>query len=138
MANEDARLVTLYMSISATMILIIICIVEGEIALPKTNTGWISLIISHVFYAYAMIAFFISISLIGAGETTFYNNIEPIMAVGVGFLFLGQNLSVLQYVGILIVLTALLYNGKKRPNDQQPHQDWTQQRKMRCQIITKE
>jgi len=113
MANEDARLVTLYMSISATIILIIVCLLKGGFALPKTDAGWVSIIISHVFYAYAMIAFFISISLIGAGETTFYNNIEPIMAVGVGFLFLDQNLTILQYVGVLIVLIALLYNGKK-------------------------
>jgi DME family drug/metabolite transporter len=113
MANEDARLVTLYMSISATIILIIVCLLKGEFALPETGSGWVSIIISHVFYAYAMIAFFISISLIGAGETTFYNNIEPIMAVGVGFLFLDQNLTILQYVGVLIVLIALLYNGKK-------------------------
>jgi drug/metabolite transporter (DMT)-like permease len=113
MANEDARLVTLYMSISATIILIIVCLLKGEFALPETGSGWVSIISSHVFYAYAMIAFFISISLIGAGETTFYNNIEPIMAVGVGFLFLDQNLTILQYVGVLIVLIALLYNGKK-------------------------
>ena len=113
MANKDARLVTLYLSISATIILIIVCLLKGGFALPKTDAGWVSIIISHVFYAYAMIAFFISISLIGAGETTFYNNIEPIMAVGVGFLFLDQNLTILQYVGVLIVLIALLYNGKK-------------------------
>ena len=60
-----------------------------------------------------MIAFFTAISIIGAGETTFFNNIEPIMAVGAGFLFLNQNLTILQYTGILIVILALLYYGKK-------------------------
>lgn len=113
MANEDARLVTLHMCISATLILIIVCLLNGGFALPKTDSGWIIIITSHAFFAYATIAFFIAISLIGAGETTFYNNIEPIMAVGVGFLFLNQNLTILQYVGIFIVLIALLYNGKK-------------------------
>lgn len=81
--------------------------------LPNSSVGWISILISHAFYAYAMISFFIAISIIGAGETTFYNNIEPIMAVGAGYLFLNQNLTMFQYIGILIVLLALLYHGRK-------------------------
>ena len=46
-------------------------------------------------------------------QTTFYNNIEPIMAVGAGYLFLNQNLTMFQYIGILIVVLALLYHGRK-------------------------
>ena len=113
MDNEDARVVTFYMCISATLILIIICSVSGDFETPKINSGWIAILASHAFYAYAMITFYIAISSIGARETTFYNNIEPIMAVGAGYLFLNQNLSILQYLGISIVLVALLYNGKK-------------------------
>ena len=113
MVNEDARIVTLYMCISATLILIIMCLLTGDFSIPKIKIGWITIITSHAFYAYAMIAFYSAISLIGARDTTFYNNIEPIMAVGAGFLFLGQNLTVLQYIGIFIVLIALLYNGKR-------------------------
>ncbi len=113
MTHEDARLVTLHMSISATLILIIFCLLDGGFMLPNSSVGWISILISHAFYAYAMISFFIAISIIGAGETTFYNNIEPIMAVGAGYLFLNQNLTMFQYIGILIVLLALLYHGRK-------------------------
>jgi DME family drug/metabolite transporter len=113
MADESPLLVILYLSISATLILVIVCLLEGGFVLPKTSGGWISILISQVFFAYAMIAFFIAISIIGAGETTFFNNIEPIMAVGAGFLFLNQNLTILQYTGILIVILALLYHGKR-------------------------
>jgi len=113
MVNEDARVVTLYLCTSATLVFIFICFFSGQFTVPKTNAGWISVATSHLFYAYATIAFYISISLIGAGETTFYINIEPIMAVAAGFLLLGQSLTALQYAGIFIVILALLYNGSK-------------------------
>jgi drug/metabolite transporter (DMT)-like permease len=120
MVNEDARLVTLYMCFSTTLILIVMCLFSGGISLPKTNSGWTIIITSHAFYAYAMISFYISISLIGAGETTFYNNIEPIMAVGAGFLLLGQTLVTMQYVGIFVVVFALLFNERRRIVNVQP------------------
>ena len=113
MADENPLLIILYLSISSTLILVIVCLLKGGFVLPKTGGGWIIILISQVFFAYAMIAFFTAISIIGAGETTFFNNIEPIMAIGAGFLFLNQNLTILQYTGILIVILALLYYGKK-------------------------
>jgi drug/metabolite transporter (DMT)-like permease len=66
-----------------------------------------------VFYAYALIGYYVAIAMIGAGYTTFYSNVEPVMAVGTGFLFLGQSLAPLQYAGIFVVVMALLYAGRK-------------------------
>jgi drug/metabolite transporter (DMT)-like permease len=113
MVNQDARTATLYICVSTTIMMIIVSIVTGDFTLPKTNNGWISILTSQVFYAYSMIAFYIAISMIGAGDTTFYSNIEPIMAVGTGFLFLGQSLAPLQITGICVVVFALLYAGRK-------------------------
>lgn len=120
MANEDARHVTLYICVSTTLTMMIVCLISGGFQLPTTSLGWISIGTSHIFYAYSMIAFYIAISTIGAGETTFYSNIEPIMAVGAGFLFLGQTLANLQYAGIIIVVLALLYNERKRTTNAPP------------------
>jgi len=114
MVNQDARTATLYICISTTLMMIIVSVVTGDFKLPDTNGGWISIVTSNAFYAYSMIAYYIAISMIGAGDTTFYSNIEPIMAVGTGFLFLGQSLAPLQFVGIVVVVFALLYAGRKK------------------------
>jgi len=116
MVNQDARTATLYICVSTTIMMIVVSIVTGDFTLPTTNNGWISILTSQVFYAYSMIAFYIAISMIGAGDTTFYSNIEPIMAVGTGFLFLGQSLAPLQIIGICVVVFALLYAGRKKPS----------------------
>lgn len=115
MVNQDPRTATLYICISTTLMMIVISLVTGDFKLPNTNSGWIGLSTSHAFYAYSMIAYYIAISKIGAGDTTFYSNIEPIMAVGTGFVFLGQSLEPLQYIGIVVVVFALLYAGRKKP-----------------------
>jgi drug/metabolite transporter (DMT)-like permease len=114
MVNQDARTATLYICVSTTLMMIVVSIVTGEFTLPTTNSGWISILTSQAFYAYSMIAYYIAISMIGAGDTTFYSNIEPVMAVGTGFLFLGQSLAPLQIVGICVVVFALLYAGRKK------------------------
>ena len=90
MTNEDPRLITFYLCISATLVFWLVCVLTGNFSAPNTYFGWTTLVTSHLFYAYATIAFFISISLIGAGETTFYINIEPIAAIGSGFFLLGM------------------------------------------------
>ncbi len=113
MNKKDPRIITLHICVYATLVLFCICLATGKLALPVTFHGWTNVMISQIFYAYAMISFFIAISLIGAGNTTFYSNFEPILAVASGFLFLGQNLVMLQYVGIFIVVIALFLSENK-------------------------
>ena len=113
MNKKDPRIITLHICVYATLVLFCICLATGKLALPVTFHGWTNVMISQIFYAYAMISFFIAISLIGAGDTTFYSNFEPILAVASGFLFLGQNLVMLQYVGIFIVVIALFLSENK-------------------------
>ncbi|MAV87679.1 MAG: hypothetical protein CMM67_05465 [Rhodospirillaceae bacterium] len=113
MSNHDPRKITLYICVYTTLLMAFISLANGKLALPVTFQGWTSVMISIIFYAYAMISFFIAISIIGAGDTTFYSNFEPILAVASGFLFLGQNLVMFQYIGILIVVVALFLSENK-------------------------
>lgn len=115
MVDQDPRQATLYICIATTVIMAVVSLMTGDFKLPNTGLGWTSILTSHAFYAYSIIGYYIAISMIGAGDTTFYCNIEPIMAVGTGFLFLGQSLAPLQYVGICVVVFALLYAGRKKP-----------------------
>ena len=112
-SKQDPRIITLYICVYTTLLMSFICLATGELAFPVTLIGWTNVTISIIFYAYAMIAFFFAISIIGAGDTTFYSNFEPILAVVSGFLFLGQNLVILQYVGVFIVVLALFLSENK-------------------------
>src|SRR5262245_17061154 len=67
--SGDSRPVTLYLSTVAAIVLIAFCAGHGDIALPNTAGGWTGFVAAMVFYAFAVIAFFIAVSMIGPART---------------------------------------------------------------------
>ena len=61
-----------------------------------------------MFYAFAMIAFFIAISMIGPVRVSLLSYAEPVVATGLGVALLGETLVPLQIMGIAIVIIALV------------------------------
>ena len=61
----DFRRVTLHIVAIAAAVLVVICAAHGEFALPQTGFGWLGFIGTSAFYAFAIITFFIAISMIG-------------------------------------------------------------------------
>ena len=112
MLGQDSRQVTLYLSAAATAAMIVISSFVGHFQLPVTTAGWAGFMFSNVLYAAAIIGFYISISMVGAGAATFFVNLEPIVVVGAGYVFLGQVISAWQMVGIVIVIGALIYGSQ--------------------------
>jgi drug/metabolite transporter (DMT)-like permease len=104
----DSRPVTLYMAAVASVLLIALCAAHGEFVLPQTGLGWIGFVGAAVFYAFAMIAFFIAISMIGPVRVSLLSYAEPVIAAGLGVTLLGETLAPAQVVGIALVVTALV------------------------------
>ena len=88
--DGDARPVTLYMSAIASVLLLLLCAASGDFAFPHTQTGWIGFGAAAVFYGFAIITFFIAISMIGPVRAALfsysYERYEPFLA----FLFSGR------------------------------------------------
>ena len=110
--DEDPRQATLYMAGTALLVMIFVMLIRNEFDLPVNTDGWIGFILSNIFYAAAMIGFFYAISMTGAGATTFFSNLEPLVVTGAAFLFLGQTLLPLQLLGVLIVVGALIFYAR--------------------------
>jgi len=68
----DARPPTLHMAAAASVLLVIICTASGDFALPQTSSAWIGFIASTALYGFAMIAFFIAVSMIGPVRACFF------------------------------------------------------------------
>jgi probable blue pigment (indigoidine) exporter len=81
----------------------------GDVRFPVTTAGWTGFLMSHVLYAAAIIGFYRSIAMVGAGAATFFVNLEPIVVVGAGYVLLGQMVTPWQMVGVAIVIAALIY-----------------------------
>jgi drug/metabolite transporter (DMT)-like permease len=104
----DSRPVTLSIATVAGTVLIVICAAQGEFALPQTAFGWLGFASASVFYAFAMIAFFIAISMIGPVRVSLLSYAEPVASAGLAVALLGETLAPLQIMGIVIVIIALV------------------------------
>ena len=104
----DSRPVTLYMAAVAAVLLIVFCALQGDFVLPNTPRGWLGFVAAALLYAFAMIAFFIAISIIGPARTSLLCYAEPVVAAGLGVVLLGQALTLVQISGIILVIFALV------------------------------
>ena len=109
MYDQDSLLVTFYLSVAATVTMIVVSFFAPNLQFPVTTAGWTGLIFSHVLQACAIIGFYRSIAMVGAGAATFFLNLEPIVVIGAGYVFLGQMISSWQMAGVAIVVGALIY-----------------------------
>jgi drug/metabolite transporter (DMT)-like permease len=109
MYDQDSRLVTLYLSVAATVTMIVVSCFAGNVQFPVTTAGWTGFMFSNVLYACAIIGFYRSIAMVGAGAATFFLNLEPIVVIGAGYVLLNQMISSWQMVGVAIVVGALIY-----------------------------
>ena len=104
----DSRPVTLYIAAVSAVVLIGLCAAHGEFVLPQTGYGWLGFLGTAIFYAFAMIAFFIAISMIGPMRASLLSYAEPVVSAGLGVTLLGETLAPIQITGIALVITALV------------------------------
>ena len=88
--------------------------VTGNLALPTDGTGWLGLVLLTVLYGSAITAIFTVVPRLGAATNTTALNFEPIAALALGWVVLGQEMAARQMVGALLVVAAVVLIGSKR------------------------
>ena len=87
-----------------------------SVALPAAPRGWLALVGIAVFgTVVAVSAFFAALALLGPGDTAVVSTVEPVVSVVAAFLVLGERLSLVQVLGGLLVLSAVLVLTRSRP-----------------------
>jgi drug/metabolite transporter (DMT)-like permease len=86
----------------------------GTLALPADGTGWLSLALLTVLYGSAITAIFTVVPRLASPSNTAALNFEPIAALALGWMILGQGMEPRQIVGALIVVGAVILIGAKR------------------------
>jgi drug/metabolite transporter (DMT)-like permease len=80
-------------------------------ALPSGGAGWAGLILLTLFYGTAITSLFVILPRLGAVSNSALLNFEPIAALVLGYLVLGQSVAPLQVVGALVVVSAIVSLG---------------------------
>jgi drug/metabolite transporter (DMT)-like permease len=80
-------------------------------ALPHDGLGWVGLTLLTLFYGTAITSLFVVLPRLGAVSNAALLNFEPIAALILGYLVLGQSVAPSQIAGALIVIGAIVTLG---------------------------
>jgi drug/metabolite transporter (DMT)-like permease len=108
----DARQVTLYIATTAAVTFLLVTLIREEFLLPDTTSAWWGFVANNLFFAAALIGYFVGIQMIGPVKTTLFSYIEPVMTIGAALVLLDQRLDPVQILGVLIVVAALIVAGR--------------------------
>jgi drug/metabolite transporter (DMT)-like permease len=105
--GRDTRPATFYMTLTALAVFVSVTWITENLRLPQTTAGWTGLATIGFFYAFALIGLFAATARMGATRAGFYMNFEPIAAVLLAALILGQTLAPVQLAGAALLICAL-------------------------------
>jgi len=83
--------------------------VTAAFALPDSPAGWLGLVLLSVLYTVAFTTLFALLPRLGAVNNAPILNFEPIAALILGYLVLGQRVLPIQMVGALLVIGAIVF-----------------------------
>ncbi len=81
---------------------------RGQFVFPATTLGWIGFVGAAVSYGFAMISFFVAMSIVGPVRVSLLSYTEPVITAGLGVVVLGEPLSAVQIAGVALVIVALI------------------------------
>jgi len=108
LVGADARLTTWYSVLSSTAIYVALLAAGGSWNPPQTGVGWAALVAMSLATTAAILFIFLSTVRIGPFRTALIMNLEPLIAMVLSAIALGEVITPLQALGSGIMLVALV------------------------------
>jgi|SRR5271169_1069846 len=108
LVGADARLTTWYSMISSTIVFVAASLLVRDWHLPQTGVGMASLVVMSLATTAGILLIFMSTMRIGPFRTALILNLEPLTAVILSALVLGNAMTPIQGLGSAIMLGSLV------------------------------
>lgn len=108
LVGADARLTTWYSMLSSTVIFLVASVAQQAWNLPHSGLAWIYLVTLSLATTAAILFVFLSTVRIGAFRTAVIMHLEPLTATIFSALALGQVLTPVQALGVIVMLAGLI------------------------------
>ena len=106
--HVDAQRRTFWMMVSTSAVLVLATLGTGAAVAPASPKGWWAIAVVCALYAIGLVSLFTSASRIGPLRTALMMNLEPVIAIALSMLVLGQGLSGLQFAGGALVIAGVV------------------------------
>lgn len=115
MKKINTSTITFYVILGGFLVMIPYCLLDGGLMLPKTTPAWINAI-GLGFFPTVISLIFTSraIALIGSTETAIFGALEPLTAVILGILILGETLTITPAIGMILIFVSVTVLMKKK------------------------
>jgi probable blue pigment (indigoidine) exporter len=108
LVGADARLTTWYSMLSSALIFLVASVAQQAWNLPHSGLTWTYLVTLSLATTAAILFVFLSTVRIGAFRTAVIMHLEPLTATIVSALALGQVLTPVQALGVIVMLAGLI------------------------------
>jgi drug/metabolite transporter (DMT)-like permease len=110
----DGRLRTATTMAIVAVVAIAVVGAQGGPSWPRAPIGWLGLALLTMLYGTAFTIMFTVLPRLGVVGNAAIMNVEPIFALALAWVFLGQVIAPLQVVGGLVVVAAVVWLGSRR------------------------
>jgi probable blue pigment (indigoidine) exporter len=107
LVGADARLTTWYSSMSTAAVFVVLSFATGTWTPPQTNGGWTALVAMTLATTAGVLLVFMSTVRIGPFRTALIMNLEPLTALVLSALMLGEVITPTQALGSGVMLASL-------------------------------
>jgi probable blue pigment (indigoidine) exporter len=108
LVGGDARLTTWYSVLSSMVVFVGLSLITKDLSLPQTTVGQVSLVALSLATTAGILFVFVSTMRIGPFRTALIMHLEPLTAMILSALFLGEVITPVQGLGSAIMLGALV------------------------------
>lgn len=108
MKKINTSTITFYVILGGFLVMIPYCLLDSGLMLPKTTPAWINAI-GLGFFPTVISLIFTSraIALIGSTETAIFGALEPLTAVILGILILGETITITPAIGMILIFVSV-------------------------------
>jgi len=104
---------TMYMSAGSVFLIMGVILLVGGIALPQNTIGWTGLSGAAFGFVVGILAMFTAIKHVGSAAAAMLLNLEPLISILAAALVLGERLTMLQFTGAIMVVSALILSTRE-------------------------
>ena len=107
LTNADPFVISLHMTIAASVVLLAACAVTGAARLPVTGSGWGGLVGVVVLQGVALPIYFMAIMRVGALKCATIANVQPVTSIIAAYFLFAEMLSSVQFAGGALVVFGI-------------------------------